>query len=114
MLPIDTLLAPVPQAAAFAPTPQTAVAGTSGHDMITVEGTASAPVPSLPHAEQNRLASVDGLGITCIITLGGMVAMGWSDAMLPSGLVLVAVAIRAAVGAGLATRTRIAAGLGRG
>ncbi len=55
---------------------------------------------------ENQLPWVDGLGITCVIALGGMVAMAWFDALLPSGVAIAAVPMSAVLVAGLAMRTR--------
>jgi hypothetical protein len=96
-----------PQTATVAPLPETAAAGRV--HTRTIEVPVPAPVATLPHTVQNQLPWVDGLGITCVITLGGTVAMGWFDAMLPGGLAIAAIAIRAALVAGLTTKTRHAA-----
>ena len=97
----------VSQTAAVASRPGTAAAGRP-HRPAT-EGTAPAPVASLTATAQNQLPWLDGLAITFVITLGGTVAMGWFDAMLPGGLAIAAIAIGAALVAGLTTRTRHAA-----
>ena len=33
--------------------------------------------------EQHQLPWIDGLAISCLLALGGMVAQGWFDPMLP-------------------------------
>lgn len=100
-------LTAVPPSATVMAIPAISAAGRS-HTPVT-EGTVPAPVAALTGAVENQLPWVDGLGITCVITLGGAVAMGWSDAMLPGGIAIAAIAIRAALVAGLTTRTRHAA-----
>jgi len=64
--------------------------------------------------EENRLRTMDGLGITCVIALSGTVAMGWLDATISSGLAISVLAIRGALVSLLTTRRGLAVGLGGG
>lgn len=102
MLLTNEPLTAVRQTTAVTAVPLTAAAARP--NTPATQGTA--PVASLIRTGHNQLHWVDGLGITCLITLGGTVAIGWLDAMLPSGLAIAAIAIRTALVASLATRTR--------
>jgi hypothetical protein len=110
---IDTTLAAELRTAPLASAARTALVATDRHDILAIERTARAAVPSIIR-EENRLHTMDGLGITCVIALSGMVAMGWLDATIPSGLAMSVLAIRGALVPRLTTRRGLAVGLGGG